>query len=283
MLDHYRVHGYAVVRDVISEPQFDLAWRVIEPWVERIIEGWRSEGLIDRSFGDRSRWDRLRDAWNAAGRPHFRRQPFKNLMVPEMFALMRSPALCNVAAHIIGTSELSIHGIFNARAQLPSSDPLHLSPFHQDAQYWNQDFDGREPDIEGKTHVMTMWIPLRDVDERSGCLQFMSTQDTGGVLFEPHGYDVERTGLVGLSPETVERYSAKAVPMKLGDVLVFTQRTPHAAIPVSGSPLRWSVDMRYEATVGRTHIGKKFGFIVQSAEDPASETTLEEWLRRRQR
>jgi ectoine hydroxylase-related dioxygenase (phytanoyl-CoA dioxygenase family) len=283
VLEHYRTHGYAVVRDVVPESVFEDAWAVIDPWVDAVIRGWMDDGLIDHDFADRGHWDRLRDAWRAAGEPHFRRQPYKNLMTPAMYHLMRTPALCAVAERILGTPDLAIHGVFNARPQLPSADPVHLTPFHQDAQYWHLDYDGFEPDIERKTHVMTMWIPLRDVDETSGCMRVISAQETGNVMFPAYDYDLERTGMLGLSPPDVARFTLTPVPLRRGDVLVFTQRTPHGATPVTAHPLRWCIDIRYEAAATRTHIGKKFGFIAQSRSESLSETPLEAWLSQRQR
>jgi ectoine hydroxylase-related dioxygenase (phytanoyl-CoA dioxygenase family) len=282
LLEHYRTHGYAVVPDVVPDSVFEDAWEVIDPWVDAVIRGWVDAGLIDGEFRDRGRWDRLRDAWRAAGEPHFRRQPYKHLMTPAMYRLMRTPALCEVAAQIIGTPDLAIHGVFNARPQLPSADPVHLTPFHQDAQYWHLDYDGPEPDVERKTHVMTMWIPLRDVDETSGALRVMSTRETGNVMFEPYDYDRKRTGMLGLSPADVARHTPIPIPLRRGDALVFTQRTPHGATPLGTSPLRWCIDIRYEAAATRTHIGKKFGFVVRSESGSPSETPLEAWLSQRQ-
>ena len=195
-----------------------------------------------------------------------------------MYHLMRNKALCDLAAQVIGTSNLSIHGIFNARPQLPSKDPTHLTPFHQDAQYWYLDMYGKEPDLERRTHVMTMWIPLRDVDETTGALQVISTKETGNVMFAPHDYDELNTGMVGLSPADLESLTPIAMPMSVGDALVFTQRTPHGANSTLSEKLRWAIDIRYEATEGSTIIGRRFGFIAKSIDAPGTETPLKEWL-----
>lgn len=277
-LDNYREHGFALLRNVVPPEVIELAWQVIDPWVDSVIENWREQGLIDHDFKSCSRWERLRDAWRAAGEPHFRRQPYKYLIVPSMYHLMRNKALCDLAAEFIGTRNLSIHGVFNARPQLPSRDPTHLTPFHQDAQYWYLDMYGKEPDLERRTHVMTMWIPLRGVDETSGALQVISTKETGNVMFAPHDYDELRSGMVGLSPAELENLTPIAVPMSVGDALVFNQRTPHGANSILSEKLRWAIDIRFEATEGRTIIGRRFGFIVQSIDAPETETPLEEWL-----
>ena len=277
-LEHYRTHGFTLLRNMVPPEVVEQAWQVIDPWVDTVIENWCQQGLIDHDFKDRNRWDRLRDAWRAAGEPHFRRQPYKHLIVPPMYHLMRNKALCDVAAQVIGTRNLSIHGVFNARPQLPSKDPTYLTPFHQDAQYWDLDMYGKEPDLERRTHVMTMWIPLRNVDETTGALQVISTKETGNVMFAPHDYDELRTGMIGVSPAELHTLTPITVPMSVGDALVFNQRTPHGANPLMSEKLRWAIDIRFEATEGRTVIGRKFGFIVQSINAPETETPLEEWL-----
>jgi phytanoyl-CoA hydroxylase len=277
-LEQYRTHGFALLRNVVPPGVIELAWKVIDPWVDSLIENWRQQGLIDDDFKHCSRWDRLREAWRAAGEPHFRRQPYRNLIVPPMYHLMRNSALCDVAAQIIGTRELSIHGVFNARPQLPSRDHVHLTPIHQDAQYWYLDKYGKEPDLERRTHVMTMWIPLRDVDETTGALQVISNKETGNVMFEPYDYDELHTGMVGVSPAELAGLTKITVPMSVGDALVFNQRTPHGANPILSEKLRWAIDIRYEATEGRTQIGRRFGFIVHSIDAPTTETPLDSWL-----
>ena len=63
--------------------------------------------------------------------------------------------------------------------------------------------------------------------------------------------------------------------MKRGDVLCFTQRTPHRALPNEREFVRWSMDFRYEAT--RTATGGSLGFVARSS-DSRNETTAQEWL-----
>jgi phytanoyl-CoA hydroxylase len=116
------------------------------------------------------------------------------------------------------------------------------------------------------------------VDETSGALQVISTKETGNVMFSPYDYDEVNTGMVGVSPAELQTLTPITVPMSVGDALVFTQRTPHGANPILSEKLRWAIDIRFEATEGRTIIGRRFGFIVQSTDKSVTETPLEEWL-----
>ena len=52
--------------------------------------------------------------------------------------------------------------------------------------------------------------------------------------------------------------------MKAGDILVFNHLVPHGTSPQKKQYVRWSLDIRYEATHNATGLGKKFGFIAAS-------------------
>lgn len=202
-----------------------------------------------------------------------------------MYGLFHSPFIIDIITRVLETPDVSLHGIFNLRMQAPDeqADGLMITKWHQDGQFWFLDYGGPEPDTERKTHVVTLWIPTTDVDESSGCLQVFSTEETGNKLFEVYDHDYQRTGTVGLSPEDAARYTPIAAPMKRGDVLIITQRSPHAAVPMTVDRLRWSFDARFEATEGRTVHGRKYGMILQSQSDPASVTPLEEWLKKQEK
>lgn len=253
---------------------------LIEPWVDASVASWRNGGLIADSFADDDFWHRFLNAWNAAGRPHFRRSPNHFLINPEMYAFIRSQTFLNIVEQVLGTPDLSMHGIFNARPQLPHHADT-MTPWHQDSQYWDLDYGG-ELDVERNTHVITMWMPLQDVNASSGALQVMSRQDTRDAVFAPESYDYDRTGFLRIAPEEVARHTALPISMLPGDILLFNQRTPHAAAPNAIDRIRWSVDIRYEATATATVVGKKYGFVAQSRNDPASETSLADWLKKRQ-
>jgi ectoine hydroxylase-related dioxygenase (phytanoyl-CoA dioxygenase family) len=276
----YREHGYVVLPAAVPRELLARAQRLIEPWVEASVTSWRKAGLIADSFADDDFWHRFLNAWKAAGRPHFRRSPNHFLINPEMYAFIRSQAFLGIVEQLLGTPELSMHGIFNARPQLPHH-PDTMTPWHQDSQYWDLDY-GAESDVERNTHVITMWMPLQDVDAVTGTLQVMSRQDTGDAVFPPESADYERTGFLQIAPAEVARHTALPMRMSPGDVLLFNQRTPHGAAPNTVERIRWSVDIRYEATATATVVGKKYGFVAQSRNDPASETPLAEWLEKRQ-
>lgn len=269
-----------MLRGAVEPELLTRAQALIEPWVDASVAAWREAGLISSAFERDDFWHRFLNAWHAAGRPHFRRSPNHFLINAGMYDFIRSQTFLNLAEQVIGTPELSMHGIFNARPQLPRHEET-MTPWHQDSQYWDLDY-GREMDVARTTHVVTMWMPLQDVDETSGTLQVMSRRETRDVVFPSEMHDYERTGFLRILPADVARHTALPQRMSPGDILLFNQRTPHGAAPNLTGHTRWSVDIRYEATSTATVVGRKYGFIAQSKDDPASETSLADWLQKRQ-
>jgi phytanoyl-CoA hydroxylase len=278
----YTEHGYAVVKNVLPEELLQLAQRIVEPWVEMTIDHWNSQGLL-------AGWDttavpdfkhRLLSAWETAGRPYFRRSPFRNLFREETYHLFKHPTLLALAEDLLGTPEISVHGAFNYRCGLPDTH-LTATPCHQDVQYASEEV-GEDPVQAQHRHIVSMWFPLQRVDQSSGCLQFMSLKDTHEKLFEPYDYGKEETGFIGLSPADIERYPMADLEMDRSDLLVFNQISPHGAAKHTADHVRWSFDIRYIATSAATTRSKKYGFIAQSRLDPDSVTPCEEWLKQRQ-
>jgi ectoine hydroxylase-related dioxygenase (phytanoyl-CoA dioxygenase family) len=184
-----------------------------------------------------------------------------------------------IAGALLGTDDISMHGIFNARPQLPDHRETQ-TPWHQDAQYWDLDY-GDERDRERATHVVTLWLPLQPVDERSDALAVASLRDTKGALYPHEPSDFERTGFLKIPDAVMAALPVDAPRIGPGDALVFTQITPHGAWPNHADHIRWSVDIRYEATATATVVGRKYGFVAQDRSDPSRETSLDDWLAKR--
>ena len=282
-LDWYGRHGYLHLRNVVPEECLRLGEIICGRWADFNVQRWQSLGLVGHDYAELDLWHRYMNAYRDAGWPHHRRNPNHHMICEEMYAIMRHPRMIELATSLLGTPELAIHGIFNARPQVPdrSWDALLTTRWHQDGQFRFQDYGEAETDLHATKHVITLWFPLQNVDLDSGCLQVLSTEQTGNQLFDNYDHDYELTGTIGLSPDEVAKYTPIAVPMERGDLLVLNQRTPHSAVPMTVDRARWSVDIRYEATEQRTAQGKKFGFIANSVENPASVTPVEEWLQKR--
>jgi ectoine hydroxylase-related dioxygenase (phytanoyl-CoA dioxygenase family) len=119
-----------------------------------------------------------------------------------------------------------------------------------------------------------MWMPLQRVTEYNSCLQVVPGMHHGKLYDD---YEDE-TGFIGLSPEDRKNLKGISIEMEPGDVLCFPQKTPHRALPNQSDAVRWSMDIRYEATAVATESGKRQGFVVRSPSNPASVETYEQWL-----
>ena len=78
-----------------------------------------------------------------------------------MYDLLVESSLLDLVADLLGSDEISVHGIFNARPKLPDQRWTD-TPWHQDAQYYR--------DVE-RVHVVSIWFPLEAVREECSCLQ----------------------------------------------------------------------------------------------------------------
>ena len=262
----YHERGYLNAPGVIPPDLLRLIWTVLSRWVDQTIDGWLADGLIDDPQTDLDFQHGLVHVWQAAGKPKYMRSPRRDLVSREMFDILVHPTLLELAQDLLDATEVSVHGIFNARPKLP--DQLWTqTPWHQDAQYYR--------DAE-QVHVTSIWMPLQPVTEENSCLQ-VAPGHHRGVLHE--GYDDPETGFLGLAPDVREQLEGVSIEMAPGDALCFTQLTPHRALPNRSEQVRWSIDVRYEPTAQATEAGQKQGFIAHSASNPSAVLTYEGWLK----
>ena len=277
-LKQYSEHGFSLIKEVIPQSLIDKVFEMIMTWENDYIANWYKTGLINQQYEDLDHSQRFLKAWQAAGKPHFRRQPNKYLICAEMYEILTNQILLDLASQFLKTSEISVHGIFNTRPMLPESEIFFTrAPWHQDSQYWGLDYNQEHIDDPKKSHVLTMFMPLQNIDTESGCLSVMSTKDIDEQIFAPVEYDYSSTGFLGLSSEDIKSYSHTTVPMNKGDLLCFNHMVPHGTNPLKKQFVRWSFDIRYEPTEIATNLGKKFGFIAQS-KTKKNITPVDDWI-----
>jgi len=266
-LTYYHTEGYLPIPNALPPDLLALSQTVLERWVDETINGWVREGLIDKPHSDLDFHHRLVQVWHAAGKPGYIRSPRRDLVCREMYDILVHSTLLDLAEYLLGTDEISVHGIFNGRPKLP--DQIWTdTPWHQDAQYYR--------DAE-HIPVVSMWFPLQRVTEQNSCLQ-MASRLHRTALHE--GYDDLETGFRGLAPEVRDTLKGISIEMAQGDLVCFTQKTPHRALPNRSDRVRWSIDVRYEATANATASGKDKGFIARSPGDPGMVVSYEGWLKK---
>lgn len=264
-LESYHQHGYLLIKGAVREETLARSQRVLSRWVDGMARQWQAEGLIDDLLADEPFGRRLLSLWLAAGKPAYSRSPRTEIVCEEVFEILRAPEFLDISQDLLGTPELSVHSIFNARPKLPDQRWTD-TPWHQDAQYFR--------DAE-HTHVPTFWFPLQAVTTQNSCLQ-VAPDFQRGELHE--GYNDPETGFLGLSPEVCRQLHGIPIEMDRGDLLCFTQMTPHGALPNRSDSVRWSMDIRYEDTDRATEKGRELGFVARSRRDPAAVTPVDDWL-----
>lgn len=261
----YTEEGYLCLRGALPPDLLALTKHVLQKWVDETAREWLAAGLIGDLGEQLDFSERLGTLWQAAGRPQYSRSPRRELVGPEMYQILVHAVLLDIAEDLLGTEELFVHGVFNARPKLPDQAWTD-TPWHQDAQYYR--------DAE-HNHVVSLWYPLQRVTEENSCLQVAPRCQTG-ILYE--GVIDEETGFLGLSREARAGLNGVSIEMDPGDVLCFPQKTPHRALPNQSDRVRWSIDVRYEATDNASLSGQADGFIGRSRKNPTAVVPCEAWL-----
>ncbi|MCY3779401.1 MAG: phytanoyl-CoA dioxygenase family protein [Chloroflexi bacterium] len=269
----YNERGWVKVENVLPPRSIELGRKVCADWVDRTVQGWVDDGLLEDGLEHLDLEHRLTIAWNEAGKPMYQRSPRRQIVSPELFQFMSEPKVIDIAEDLLGTPEVFMHGVFNLRPKLPDQRWTR-TPWHQDSQYY--------PSI-AQVHTLSIWMPLMRVTTENSCLQVAEGYHRGDMYAITED---EETGFLGISKE--ERASLPGIPieMEAGDALCFTQLTPHAALPNKSDAVRWSIDLRYQsiadAMVDEYNVeigGRDKGFIARSEADPSSVATWESWAR----
>jgi phytanoyl-CoA hydroxylase len=266
-LAFYKDNRFLLVKGVIPDDVLRLARKILERWIDDLIVSWYNQGLLNSTCSEVDFERRLVVAWNLANKPKYARSPRRDLVSPYMYEFLKHQVLLDLAADLLETDEVSVHGIFNARPKLPDQKWTD-TPWHQDAQYYR--------DAEHR-HVISMWMPLQRVTEHNSCLQMAPGFYKDHLL---EGTLDEESGFIGLSKEAAQTLKGVSIEMDPGDIVVFNHMMPHRALSNHSDAVRWSMDIRFEATEVATESGQKQGFVGRSLKNPSSVTNYHDWLRK---
>ncbi len=273
-INFYHDKGWLKVENVVPQRSIELGRKVCAGWVDREVRTWVNQGLLEDDFAHLDLEQRLKVAWNEAGKPMYHRSPRRQTVCEELFQFMSEPNIIDIAEDLLGSPEVFMHGVFNLRPKLPDQRWTR-TPWHQDSQYYPSNT---------YVHTISIWMPLMRVTRENSCLQVAEGYHRGDMYAITED---EETGFLGISKE--ERAAIPGIPveMEAGDALCFTQLTPHAALPNKSDAVRWSIDLRYQTIVDamvpehNTELsgGREKGFIARSEADPAAVATWEQWER----
>ena len=228
--------GFLIIRQALAPAYLEQCQAVTQTWIEQTIRQWQDAGLIESDFAELGFRERFLAAWRAADEPRYARSPRRETvqLEPEkMFSILHSPALLDIAEQILGTHNIASHGIFNLRPKAPSQRYTD-TPWHQDAQYF--------PDY-ADVNMVNMWFPMHDVDVAGSCLAFAAGKHRDG-LFE-NDESERNNGFIGLTESQAASMQASPAELAAGDLVIFTNTTPHVAMPNTSGVMRWSWDLRF--------------------------------------
>lgn len=181
------------------------------------------------------------------------------------FTFLRHPKLLDLAEIFVGP-EISCSPIQHIRPKLPSgltprgSDP-HVVHWHQDAGVTWEEAD--------PYFILTLWIPLVDATLNNGCLRLIPGVHQEGLLT----HRTKRGTGTAIHGDLLAGKSIVTLPMRKGSVLLMHKHTPHSSSRNTSDGVRWSIDLRFQAT--GTPTGRPFqpAFVVRSRSNPGSVCT----------
>jgi ectoine hydroxylase-related dioxygenase (phytanoyl-CoA dioxygenase family) len=170
---------------------------------------------------------------------------------------------CALASQILGPKAFNTIDLVLMKPAFEGA----ATPWHQDQAYRKLNYDYDE---------ITLWLPLQDVDENSGCMQFVPGTHKGQI--KPHqspNGDVKAHSLESCytpSPDEIV-----SVPMQLGDCSIHDGRVLHGSPGNRSSVTRYAYILIFRNPTAPPKTATPYAW-VQQRRDAASERR-EAWLR----
>ncbi|MBM3277825.1 MAG: phytanoyl-CoA dioxygenase family protein [Candidatus Handelsmanbacteria bacterium] len=271
--------GYVIQRQLLDAQDLESVRQVIAHSVERRIQVLREQGAIGQTYGGEPferRWARVFAEYSQSPHPapHLTVWGRHDILDRVIYDLYTDPRLTSAATALIGPA-ITANGDFWVRPKAPGDQTTTLT-WHQDSFYYG----GVAAE---HLQVLSVWIPLVDVDVRNGCLKLVPGSHRFGRIparanQHNHQEPVEAVATYG---QVVDE------PMRMGDVLFFHNHTLHASGENSTDQVRWSIDLRYSPDgqgFDWHKMGEEFNVhfpcFVAASPDPAQVESWEAWQAR---
>ena len=262
--------GYLLLRGALTDADLDPVIAEYEAHIGRRAEQMLAAGKISALYANEPFNRRLipicrenNEIYNELDIMHFRG--------PALFEFLTNDRLLDLVEGLVGP-EISCSPIQHTRPKLPSDiacdGDQHVVPWHQDAGVtW----------AEADPHfILTVWLALSEARPENGCLQIIP-QARGTALMRHH--TKKGLGTVIIDEEMPEAEQL-TLPMDKGDVLLLDKMVPHRSGANNSATVRWSMDLRYQATGTPTGRPWQPDFIARSRANPESEfRDYEAWCR----
>lgn len=203
VIDYYRQNGFVILRDVMSDETLEDLQQASDEALADTTGKWVSS---DKRPTHSAMFDHKVNVWR-----HYPR--FK------AFALNQS--IASLASDLMGT-----------RARLFQDQILVKPAAHGSATNWHQDLNVWPFDDQ---RAFTIWVPLQDVDQHNGCLQYVAGSQQQGKIMQ---YDLS-------NPDKPLKDSARPTIAKLkrGDIVCHNSLTLHYAFANHSAQPRFAYAM----------------------------------------
>jgi len=230
----FESNGYLKVPQALEPEDLSVLITCADRLIDEFSGKLKSHGQLKSDYRSESFESRIVSILQESGepQPHWTRYFFG----PELHSIVTSPRLLNVLSPLVGPEVL-----FNGGCQLRSKQPTRFHdqlsnlPWHQDTQYYGE--------ITQHLDIVTVWIPLVDVDESNGCLWIIPGSHRWGLLHGARDHEQNMR-----TRENVEKRGEPiSIPMKTRDILLFHNLTFHSSRENRTQRARWNVDIRFMA------------------------------------
>jgi len=267
--ERYQTDGYVLVPGLLSNEILEPVRQAIAATVDQTARQLHAAGQIQDLCADAPFSQRLARIYAQGPKKSmgWNREVFSQAV----YDLLTHPPMLDLAEALVGP-EVTVNGDYWVRTKLPH-ESLTTLPWHQDSGYY-----GAQTAHE---HILSVWVPLVDVDEHNGCMQFIPGSHQWGLL--ETGKDEERHNIPTENIET--RGQAATLPMRVGDVVAFHNLTFHRSFLNQSDAIRWSIDLRYSPTGTPTDWLSRMGlsgFVARSRQQPDSVENWPIWRTRRE-
>ena len=263
--DTFAKQGYLLVRSGIPQSRIDAmkaaGAAIVDQEARRLLaRGEIQDPCENESFARR---------WYHIWRQHGGRQEFSGagwhsrVFNRALYQLWIEPGILDVVEELIGP-EIQFNGDFWVRPKLPAEQETTL-PWHQDSGYMPG---------TGEQRLLTVWLPLVDVDAANGTLQFIPGSHHLGI--QDHTTPAGKYRTTAFDPAAAA--AVDTVPMRPGDFVIFHNLVFHRSTLNRSDMVRWSVDFRY-SPVGTSMADlwhADMAFVARSRRAPTTAATWEQ-------
>jgi len=263
----YQEEGYLVLPHLLGPEDLAPAQEAMMQKVEEIAQELLAEGSVDRAWSEEGFATRLARLFAGKTDQEFLRygRSWRERR-PGYFPLMANPKVLDAVESLIG-GEIFSNPVYNTRPKVPGV-AAGAVPWHQDKSYW--------PDANSNP-VITVWIPLVDVNEVNGCLHIWPRTHRKRVL-SWHADDHTGTGYTEIDSKHLKGLRQVPIPLEAGGAILFNDRCVHMSTPNRSDHVRWSVDLRYQPTDQDPMPQHGAGFLARSHRFPERVATLADWM-----